>query len=653
LLAREPRIGPPAAGRPPLAEALPPNGDFRFDWSALRVSADATRISMPMRADGGDVRTFDVGARVDAAYRRATAAESAASHGAQRTGTLRIEATLGDDGYKQPVMIGSVNVRLKPFQSVHSWAQAPRSRVLVLGTQWSLMAVDDKGKHLWEHDLPAPVYQVSVSADDRWVVAAVGDGSIRWYALAQGAAALTAFLHNNGEDWVLWRPDGYYASSPKGDDYFGWLTNRGDSVAPNFVRAVQVERELYRPDLLAQVLKRGAAPPTTLSATLHQLSVPQVTIESVQPGTAPGTLNVQFSAQAAGQAIRELGVYVDGIPVLRSAERAVKAGEAFGLKRTLTVPARSPSAVVRVEAETARSIGLDQTSPLAQPPLLRAVTGRLWLVVAGVDEFDSAPECRTIRPCVPLRALPNTVNDVHALAEQLGHQQGRAFSSINATVLSSRSGNAATKRNLLAALRTLEQAQPDDTVIVFLASHGFAADASSEYFFIPKDGTQRDLLLVAGDEVKGRLPEGAAPSLVSGSELAAMLRRVAGRRILLLDTCHSGAADGRSDPHALSKRSAAAQVAVLAASRGDEKSWESLDARHGAFTLALLEALHKSAGAGAASLTLRKVFDYSRPRVADNARRIRERKIDEDAQQTPTLSALPALEATVLALPPP
>jgi uncharacterized caspase-like protein len=637
------------AGGARIAEALPPNGDFRFDWRAFRLSADGMRVTLPLRADGADAYTFEVGARVDAAYRRATPADAAAGAAPLRTGTLRLDATLGELGYKQPVRLGALQVALKPTQSVHSWAQAPKRSLVVLGTQWSILAVDGQGKHLWEHDLPAPAYQVNISADGRWAVAAVGDGSIRWYALEQGAEALSAFLHNNGEDWVLWRPDGYYASSPKGDDYFGWLSNEGDSAAPRFVRAVQVERELYRPDLVA---RRAAAPPgATLALALQQLAVPRVTIEAVRPGAPPGTLEVRFSAEANGQALRELGVYVDGVPVLRSAERAVGAAEGQRLSRVLTVPLSAGAGVVRVEAETATSIGLDQSAPPAPPPPRPPRAGRLWVVLAGVDQFDIPAACPDARPCVPLQPLPNAANDAHALAERLLQQQGRAFSSVSATVLSGRSASPATRDNLLRALRALEQAQPEDTVLVFLASHGFAADAASEYFFIPKDASARDLLAIAGPGAKGRMAAGAAPSLISGSELAAVLRRVPGRRILLLDTCHSGAADGSSDAYALSKRSAAAQVAVLSASRGDELSWESLDGQHGAFTLAMLEALGGRAGAPGQALTLRTLFDYARPRVIDNARRIREKKIDGEARQTPTMTAPPALQATVLALP--
>ena len=637
-----------------VAEALPPNGDFRFAWDRFHLSADGLRITLPMRADGSDVRTLDVGARIEAAYRSVAPRDQAPAERPLRTGALAIAGDFSEFGYKQPVRIGAGTVALKPFQSVRSWALAPKAPLAALGTQWSVMVVDARGKPLWERDLPAPAYQVNVSADGRWVVAAVGDGSIRWYTLRDGTETLGAFLHNNGEDWVAWTADGYYKCSPHGDEYFGWLTNEGDSAAPAFVRAVQVERTLYRPDLVGQTLSArpaGTNPATSLAAQLKRFAPPHVTIESIKPGTAAGLLELAFSAESTGRPIRELGVYVDGIPVLRTAERQLAPSETLSVRRTLTVRANSAASLIRVEAETDGAIGLDETSPFAPPQLAPPGPGKLWIVAAGVSEFDSMV-CRANRSCrVDLPSLPNTSNDVQSLVNEMSRQQGRAFSSVSAVALSARSAQAPTKAHVLARLRALEQARPEDTIIVFLASHGFAAPGAADYYFIPQDASQRDLALVTDPAPKRRIAEGDLPSLISGSELAGVLRRVPGRRILLLDTCYSGSADGRGDPYALSKRSAAAQVAVLSASRGDERSWEAFDAEHGAFTLAILQALRGGASRPGQSLTLRGAFDYAVPRVADNARRMSALSKAGEFPQTPTLVAPAALQATVIAIP--
>ncbi|MFX8782154.1 hypothetical protein ABTM76_19915, partial [Acinetobacter baumannii] len=56
--------------------------------------------------------------------------------------------------------------------------------------------------------------------------------------------------------------------------------------------------------------------------------------------------------------------------------------------------------------------------------------------------------------------------------------------------------------------------------------------------------------LFAGSEDEPLKP-GVGDTLLTASEVNAALRRVPGRRLLLIDTCHSGAADGRNNPYSL------------------------------------------------------------------------------------------------------
>ena len=63
-----------------------------------------------------------------------------------------------------------------------------------------------------------------------------------------------------------------------------------------------------------------------------------------------------------------------------------------------------------------------------------------------------------------------------------------------------------------------------------------------EYYFVTKDATQQDLLAVFSAKPGQPIEARTAASLMSGTELHTLLKRVPGKRILVLDTCHSGAA---------------------------------------------------------------------------------------------------------------
>jgi len=649
-------------GRP--QHMLPNNIDFyaqRADLAAFRASADGQSLAFA-RGDASRLRV-NIGAQNQLGVLGTEGLDDKALLPARRSGVARVETSTGIYAYRDPTRVNGKPVALDREESVWSWAVHASQPLAALGTQWRLRLVDAQGKPLpaWENPpyLPATAFHTLITADGKKVLVALGDGTVRWYGVDSGRELLGLFVHTNGSDWVAWRGDGYYASSPHGDQYVGWLVNRGDQQSPDFYRAVQFERRLYRPDLVRVALRASTlaavAAADQLADTLRQMAAPRVSIEAITPGSEPGLLNVRLSAESTGQPINELGVYVDGVPVLRAAERRVSAAESQRFTRTVSARVSSAQSVIRVEAETERSLGIDESAPLAQPVAARARPGKLWLVVTGVSRFDSALACEAEKDpkksCkVKITQLPNTTNDARELAAVLTRHTGKLFSSVSTVLLTEDSPDKPTKATLVSRLQELEKVNPEDTVLVFVASHGFTPDpASGEYYFVTKDATQQDLLAVftakPGQPVEAR----AAASLMSGTELHTLLKRVPGKRILVLDTCHSGSADGRSDPFALAKRSASAQIAVLSASRGDEESYEipqnaaGTAPKHGAFTYALMEALSgKAAPAPGEAVTLQGAFKYVGPRVTELLKDV-PRKAPRGVLQTPTLTANPAL----------
>ena len=110
------------------------------------------------------------------------------------------------------------------------------------------------GELLWRTPATGVVWQVNVSRDGKNVVAALSDGTIRWYRADDGVEYLAFFFRpaaaESADEWIAWTPQGYYLSSNNGDQYIGWHLNRGREGTPRFYRAVQFERLLYRPDIV-------------------------------------------------------------------------------------------------------------------------------------------------------------------------------------------------------------------------------------------------------------------------------------------------------------------------------------------------------------------------------------------------------------------
>ena len=135
---------------------------------------------------------------------------------------------------------------------------APDGRTIVLGGEWSVRAYDRNARPLWVRPVAQVVWGVAISGDGRSVVAALSDGTLRWYRMEDGQEYFALFAHRDGQ-WIAWVPQGYYYSSEQGDNFVGWHLNRTPDAAADFYRAVQFERVLYRYDLVSAQLANRAA----------------------------------------------------------------------------------------------------------------------------------------------------------------------------------------------------------------------------------------------------------------------------------------------------------------------------------------------------------------------------------------------------------
>jgi WD40 repeat protein len=131
----------------------------------------------------------------------------------------------------------------------------------------------------------------------------------------------------------------------------------------------------------------------------------------------------------------------------------------------------------------------------------------------------------------------------------------------------------------------LEQATPDDLVIVYFSGHGYAAPDGHFYLLLSDSGTR--------DTIE---PEDL-PNLVSAQDLASWLRRVdAGQIVMILDTCHaakvtaSGTEEFKAAPlgnPGLGQLAYDKGMWVLAATQADNVALESDQLGGGLLTYAL------------------------------------------------------------------
>ena len=159
---------------------------------------------------------------------------------------------------------------LRPVRSPEAWQYPQMPRLFCWASAWFLRLFDRNGRAEWKQPMPAVAWDVNLSQDGRYAVAALGDGTIRWYAMGDGREVLALFVHPDGRRWVAWTPEGFFDAAPGGDALIGYHLNQGPDREGSFIRVDQVFNLFYRSDLVSGRLKPGSAEAVRTGARSHR-----------------------------------------------------------------------------------------------------------------------------------------------------------------------------------------------------------------------------------------------------------------------------------------------------------------------------------------------------------------------------------------------
>jgi hypothetical protein len=277
-------------------------------------------------------------------------------------------------------------------------------------------------------------------------------------------------------------------------------------------------------------------------------------------------------------------VYLNGVPLTAYKQRALAHDEHERFTRVVEVRPEQRDNLLRIEVDTVASIGLQELH-IAGPafPASRPTPGDLHVVAIGVPQLAQGS-----REHFP--DLPYAARDAQELVAFLRTQAPLAYRKIHVTVLAEQP--APTRANILQALKQFQSAGPQDTSLLFISAHGIS-DSRGNYYMLPSDARARDVMAV----VRGAKQRAPASSLIAGDTLFEALRSSAGKRLLVVDTCHAKGAAGTFDARSLKKRSASSHFPLLLSSDSKELAQDYPQARHGLFTYALLRGLRGEADA--------------------------------------------------------
>jgi WD40 repeat protein len=244
-----------AAGDPYLAVLVPdgdaqwaqtpPRPDLRNQDKTLAVSFDGQAVDFGYDAFGKAPARFDVATRALRHHPPADDKTALPEHEGLPIQDWKNTLSPTLDGAPLP---------LDEYERSRSFAIHPKSDRFVLGTEWSLRTYDAQGELLWRQDAPGVVWAVNMTGDGRLVVAAYGDGTIRWHRMDDGKELLAFLPLADRTNWVAWTPDGFYAATPGAHGVLRWHVNDGWD-APGEAIPVSDIAELRRPEVLPLVLQ--------------------------------------------------------------------------------------------------------------------------------------------------------------------------------------------------------------------------------------------------------------------------------------------------------------------------------------------------------------------------------------------------------------
>jgi hypothetical protein len=442
------------------------------------------------------------------------------------------------------------------------------------------------------------------------VVAAYGDGTIRWHRLSDGRELLALFAHADRQRWVLWTPSGYFDASPGGEDLIGWHLNRGQDQAADFFEAGRFRSRFHRPDVIDRVLETldeaKALAGADLAANRRQQATPSVAAvlppvvdvlsgQDLRASSSSITLRVRgrsaADAPVTGWRVRVNGQLVsDARGLGRTDAPAAPAG---GAERELVVPIPPQDSEVQVFAEnrhgfsTAAVVRVKWVGAAPQPAF--SIQPKLYVLAVGVGQYQNDQIGRLAFPA----------KDAADFVAAMQRQQGRLYGQVEVKLLTDRQ---ATRDEVVDGLEWLQkQVTQHDIAALFISGHGLN-DPAQGFTFLPVNAD----------------PDRLKRTGVTMADIHTTLTTLAGKALFFFDTCHAGSVLGGrkaglpDDYSGVVNELTSAEngVVVFSSSTGRQFSYEHPAWGNGAFTKAVVEGLQGAAAQPGSPRITYKMLDY-------------------------------------------
>jgi WD40 repeat protein/uncharacterized caspase-like protein len=444
---------------------------------------------------------------------------------------------------------------------------------------------------------------MSVAPERKLLVTGSADQTLRLWNL-DTRKLIVSMLFADGE-WVMWLPQGYYHSSDDGDKLIGWHVNQGRQSEGRFVRAGQLKRFLFSPEMVRRAIILGSAEAAVEEMRpdvgnelqrLLQRKPPEfdVKVAADQSNVRDGYVAVEVTGiDEAGTSAESFSILSNSRNVGASATRSVSPD---GKTTIIEVPVEDGENSISITGVNEFGYVTERGVTTLASRKTEAKKGKLYVIAIGVEKYPN------------IKAdLAYPVDDAVEMLKVLKERTAPLYSGMETLILLNEEslGEVDGQSDAVTALigdgelfepdsdniadqveDFLSKPGPDDMTIVFVAGHGM--NLGEDYFFIPTDGARQD-----ADKWK-------KSSLVEWEDIQEAVNEAEGVRLMLIDTCH---AQNAFNPK-LGKDAEDARVIVFSATAANKLAQEQPALGHGVFTYALLQGLKGGAVSGAGGVRL-------------------------------------------------
>ena len=553
----------------------PDTPDFRDGQSQFLVSEDGTKIQFGYAQFGAELAHFSVKDRMISQSELDTS-------GVYPPDT----STMGFRNWRNntaPQFRGK-QIPFEPHET--SRALAIHNTNFVLGTEWNLRYFNDEGKELWKVPGPGIAWDVNISRNGKYVVAAFGDGTIRWYKTEEGKELLSLFLHKDKRRWVISTPSGYYDTAPGTEEYLGWNVNRDKDSSPDFFPLGKFRSSYYRPDIIESILITGNES-DTISKTnedsgrkKENLNLPShypPILEIISPKSVFKTSNDEVTIQykvrtPSGNPITGIKVLIDGRPVTNTKGLRLVSTEVDSPPKTIKVDIPDRNCVISLIAQSKFNASDPANLEVVWENTKKQIVEKpkLFILAIGISDYDDEN-----------LKLKFAAKDATDFVSTMLKQKGKMYKDISVKTLTDKEANTS---NILDGLEWIQkETKPNDYAMIFMSGHG-VNDSLGHYYFLPSNFEQEKFKRTG----------------ISYLEIKNTLNSISGKVIFFGDTCHSANVFRKNYSYDITSllnelSDAENGIVVFTSSTKNQVSLENKSWGNGAFTKALIEGLNGKA----------------------------------------------------------